>query len=535
MAKAGLVCKLSTRCAVLAAANPRNLYSMSEPEGTSSLNIGIASPLLSRFDLVYILRDERNENWDSLVCDHLLNACMTNPRIVLRNNGNLEEPLWSVEKLQSHFVTARSIHPQVDDEANQLLATYYKACRNDIDRDPARTTVRLFDSLVRLCQANARLMFRNVANVYDAVMVIRLMESTYGFGRILKPFDVIKQQLPLSPTEQDVNEIFRALGLDRRAHGRRIINNNNVNINSSSNKENEQVNKQQNNNDDNDDNDNNDNNNINNTNMFQEQPTKQTNALKPMQRGKTLSSKELDQILSLDDDLITEKPRQIAPTFPRHPPQTTNKDSSTQIIKRKSPDKLNLISSNVNQDGIIVTEVINHPKRPSLNLGQPARNRDDTNQFAQQPGPTHNSDVTKQVNKVYNLHSSQKPSTSKAVVNDDTQGSNKSRVSRTNPMFFTQSDDSDTEMDNRDGTELAVVQKGPSADKKNAPVQNRVSQKTIDKLNVFQRITMGAKETNLNKVNKYWLKFFSNIAINCIVFFSHQRNGMKMIVPMNQC
>lgn len=72
MAKAGLVCKLNTRCAVIAAANPKNLYTMSESQGTSSLNIGIASPLLSRFDLVLILRDERDPVWDARISEHLL-------------------------------------------------------------------------------------------------------------------------------------------------------------------------------------------------------------------------------------------------------------------------------------------------------------------------------------------------------------------------------------------------------------------------------------------------------------------------------
>lgn len=72
MAKAGILCKLNTRCSVIAAANPKNLYTMSEPEGASCLNIGIASPLLSRFDIILILRDERDKEWDARVSEHLM-------------------------------------------------------------------------------------------------------------------------------------------------------------------------------------------------------------------------------------------------------------------------------------------------------------------------------------------------------------------------------------------------------------------------------------------------------------------------------
>lgn len=210
MAKAGMVCKLSTRCAILAAANPKNLYSMSDPDGASSLNIGIASPLLSRFDLVYILRDERIVEWDSRIADHLLSISMNKPRSQRREP---EEDQWTIEKLQSHFVAIRNVQPRMSDEANAMLGAYYRRCRNDPSRDLGRTTVRLLDSLTRLAKAHARLLFRDTVNASDAAIVIRLMESTYGFGRILKPFAVITEELPLGPDPGDVSELYRILDL----------------------------------------------------------------------------------------------------------------------------------------------------------------------------------------------------------------------------------------------------------------------------------------------------------------------------------
>lgn len=208
LAKAGMVCKLSTRCAVVAATNPRNLYSMCEPEGASSLNVGIASPLMSRFDLVYILRDERIPEWDDQIATHLLELAKG-----VQVRRLTETPLWNTEKLQSHFAAVRSIHPRMTDEANQLISAYYRRCRADPRRDNARSTVRLLDSLIRLAQAHARLLFRNEVNVYDAVIVIRLMESTQGFGRVLQPYDVIKEELPLGPSQEIVAEVYTALGL----------------------------------------------------------------------------------------------------------------------------------------------------------------------------------------------------------------------------------------------------------------------------------------------------------------------------------
>ena len=71
IAKAGVVASLPSRCSVIAAANPKHgSYNMSK---TVAENLNMARPILSRFDLVFILRDKADKDQDRLVSSNIMN------------------------------------------------------------------------------------------------------------------------------------------------------------------------------------------------------------------------------------------------------------------------------------------------------------------------------------------------------------------------------------------------------------------------------------------------------------------------------
>ena len=61
-----MVCKLNTRCSILAAANPRLPVDWESGDDVLS-KLGLGSPLLSRFDLILVLKDARSHGWDKWV------------------------------------------------------------------------------------------------------------------------------------------------------------------------------------------------------------------------------------------------------------------------------------------------------------------------------------------------------------------------------------------------------------------------------------------------------------------------------------
>lgn len=76
IAKAGLVTSLNTRTTVIAATNPKGKYDI---DAELSTNTGIATPLLSRFDMILVLMDNPDPGWDLKVSEFILNQKRFNP------------------------------------------------------------------------------------------------------------------------------------------------------------------------------------------------------------------------------------------------------------------------------------------------------------------------------------------------------------------------------------------------------------------------------------------------------------------------
>lgn len=91
-----------------------------------------------------------------------------------------------MEKLQAYLSHIKSLQPVLLDEAQVVLRAYYAQQRRHDSRNEARTTIRMLESLIRLSQGHAKLMYREQVTMQDALMAIMAVENSM-LGSALLP------------------------------------------------------------------------------------------------------------------------------------------------------------------------------------------------------------------------------------------------------------------------------------------------------------------------------------------------------------
>ncbi|XP_043257619.1 DNA helicase MCM9-like [Colletes gigas] len=214
IAKAGLVSTLNSRCSVIAAINPNGGQFNDEEEWETNLG----NPLLSRFDLILLLKDNRNPEWDKLTSDHILRAAyeIRENTAQTHSKNHIEllksEGLWKEDTLREYLAYIHSLHPVLTKEAEQVLRAAYLYHRSHPDRREERTTVRLLDSLIRLAEGHAKLMYKSKIELMDAVYVVKLIGTETTFETDLGcPFPTD----PMAVYRTEAKKLLRIIGLEQ--------------------------------------------------------------------------------------------------------------------------------------------------------------------------------------------------------------------------------------------------------------------------------------------------------------------------------
>jgi replicative DNA helicase Mcm len=170
VAKGGIVATLNARTAVLAAANPS--LGRYNPFETVTNNIALPVTILSRFDLIFVLKDVPEKEQDAKMSEHILN--------LHRRGMALTEAPIPADLLRKYISYAKSIKPILADEALQRLKDFYLAMRSasETEGTPIAITARQLESLVRIAEARARMAFRKEILAEDAEAAVAIMQRS---------------------------------------------------------------------------------------------------------------------------------------------------------------------------------------------------------------------------------------------------------------------------------------------------------------------------------------------------------------------
>eukprot|EP00927_Polykrikos_kofoidii_P060601 TRINITY_DN55539_c0_g1_i1.p1 TRINITY_DN55539_c0_g1~~TRINITY_DN55539_c0_g1_i1.p1 ORF type:complete len:887 (-),score=167.22 TRINITY_DN55539_c0_g1_i1:246-2906(-) len=188
ISKAGIVASLQARCAVIAVANP--IEGRYDPQQTFAANVGLTDPILSRFDILSVIKDEADAVQDERLADHV--ACShirshpeanANDKAVkprLQQKASHIEPIPQ-ELLQKYIIYARQrVFPKLMDLDREKLANFYKDIRAEAFRTGgAPMTARHIESIIRLAEANARLELRQHVNARDLDNALSTMLESF--------------------------------------------------------------------------------------------------------------------------------------------------------------------------------------------------------------------------------------------------------------------------------------------------------------------------------------------------------------------
>jgi replicative DNA helicase Mcm len=170
VAKGGIVATLNARTAVLAAGNPT--LGRYEPYRTVAENISLPVTLLSRFDLIFVLRDVPEKEMDTKMSEHILSLHRTGAVPV--------EPPVPPDLLRKYISYARNFKPVLTKEALERLRDFYLEMRSasEAEGTPIAITARQLESMVRLAEARARVAFRKEVLAEDTEAAIAIMNRS---------------------------------------------------------------------------------------------------------------------------------------------------------------------------------------------------------------------------------------------------------------------------------------------------------------------------------------------------------------------
>lgn len=213
VAKAGIICTLNARTAILAAANPVN--SKYDPKLSVVDNIKLPPTLLSRFDLIYLVLDRQNDAHDRRLANHIVSLYSR-----VKGEEEAENPLED-QTLKTNLIKGTGISreffagyisyarrfcsPKIPDYVVDELVGQYTQMRNmGNSKKTITATPRQLESMIRIAESVAKMRLSDTVEKRDVEEAVRLIKTAM-------------QQSATDPTTGEIDMDIIATGISNSA------------------------------------------------------------------------------------------------------------------------------------------------------------------------------------------------------------------------------------------------------------------------------------------------------------------------------
>src|SRR5918995_552241 len=208
VAKGGIVATLNARTSILSAANPK--YGKYDPFRNITENVEpLPIPLLTRFDIIHVIRDNADSERDNRIASHILE--------IHRDIEHAAQSVIEIDLFRKYLAYAKQIEPKLTTEAIDILRDYYLKMRNVDSEGMITATPRQLEGLVRLATARARLLMKDNVDSEDAnraIYLVSQMLETVGIDVNTGKVDLgVLHGKPLSETSKlkTFTDVFNGL------------------------------------------------------------------------------------------------------------------------------------------------------------------------------------------------------------------------------------------------------------------------------------------------------------------------------------
>tara|TARA_R110000787_G_scaffold178781_1_gene290576 strand:- start:453 stop:2135 length:1683 start_codon:yes stop_codon:yes gene_type:complete len=164
--KIGIDITWEVKVSIIAAGNPKK--SRWNPELSINENINLPDSLLSRFGLVFLVRDIPSMDADLAIAKHIMQV----------RRGEIT-PELSIEEMTKFINYAKTLDPVIPDDVDDVLTKWWSELRQVEQKDESLSVdIRTYEDLCRLTQAYTRLDLEEISTKDHAGRAIKMLNDS---------------------------------------------------------------------------------------------------------------------------------------------------------------------------------------------------------------------------------------------------------------------------------------------------------------------------------------------------------------------